>query len=163
MDQVTFYYNTVLGAEQAGNNNNQRYVNDFVLLVKPTDKLQLMLNYDYGWEDDAVAFAKNANWTGLAGYARYQLTDWWALAFRSEWFHDANGVRTGLSSGINGIAGNDLALYEYTLTSEFKLYKDLITRLEYRHDQASERIFRSGDLAQRSHQDTVGVQVIYPF
>ena len=162
-DQVTLYYNTVFGAEQGGNNNNQRFVNDLVLLWKPTEQLQLMLNYDYGWEDDAVALTKNANWTGLAEYIRYQLTDWWALAFRGEWFHDANGVRTGFSSGINGVAGNDVNLYEYTFTNEFKVFKNLITRLEYRHDQSSERIFRSGDLAQRSHQDTIGVQVIYPF
>lgn len=167
-EQVTLYYNTVFGAEQAGNNNNQRWVNDFVVLYKPTEQLQLMLNYDYGWEDDAVTLAsagesKDANWTGIAAYARYQLTDWWALAGRWEWFHDGNGTRTGFASGINGITGNDLTLYEYTVTSEFKLYQKLIARLEYRHDQADEQVFRSHDAGQRPHQDTIGVQVIYPF
>ena len=68
-----------------------------------------------------------------------------------------------MSPGINGITGTGVKLYEYTLTTEYQIHKNLIGRLEYRHDQANERVFRSGDLAQRSHQDTIAMEFIAPF
>ena len=155
--------NYMLGAEQAGNNNNQRSLLDLVASYQFTDALQAKVNFDYGLEDDAVAFAKNASWTGVAGYLRYQVNDKFALAGRAEWLNDADGVRTALSSGINGITGTDVKLYDYTLTGEYKLNEHLIARLEYRHDQASEHVFRAHDLRQLSYQDTVGVEFIAPF
>lgn len=151
------------GAEQTGNNNNQRQLIDLVASYQLTDALAAKLNFDYGWEDDAVAFAKNASWTGLAGYLRYQLTPKFALAGRAEWLHDADGVRTGLRTGLNGITGTDINLYEYTLTGEYKLNDHLLARLEYRHDQGSQKVFRAHDLTQRAYQDTLGVEFIAPF
>ncbi len=164
VDTVTLGSTFMFGAEQAGNNNNGRSLIDIVAGWQPIEPLQLKLNYDYGWEDDAVAFGNNAVWHGLAAYARYALTDKLALIARSEYFNDADGVRTAiLTPGINGITGTGVKLYEYTLTTEYKIHKNLIARLEYRHDQASERVFRSGDLAQRAHQDTVAMEFIAPF
>lgn len=164
IDTVSLGSTLMFGAEQAGNNNNGRTLIDIVAGWQPIDALQLKVNYDYGWEDDAVAFGNNAVWHGLAAYARYAFTDDLAVVLRSEYFNDADGVRTGISgAGINGITGTGAKLYEYTLTTEYKIHKNLIARLEYRHDQASERVFRSGDLAQRSHQDTVALEFIAPF
>ena len=164
IDTVTLGSTFMFGAEQAGNNNNQRNLVDIVAGWQPIEALQLKVNYDYGWEDDAVAFGNNAVWHGLAAYARYALTDKLALAARGEYFNDADGVRTAIfGTGINGITGTGVKLYEYTLTTEYKLHEHLLARLEYRHDQASERVFRSGDLAQRSHQDTVAMEFIAPF
>ena len=91
-----------------------------------------------------------------------------AVAARTEWFHDADGVRTGFNAaaggaGINGIFGKDLKLWETTLTTEYKLNPHLIGRLEYRHDQANEHVFRRHDVGQRPYQDTVAMELIAPF
>ena len=158
----------MIGAEQNADNGNPRNLLDIVASYQPMDPLQLKLNFDYGWEHDGTRLPnagqeKNASWTGLAGYARYQLCEKAALALRAEWLHDADGIRTAFTSGLNGVTGTDLQILEYTVTGEYKLTDHLLTRLEYRHDQASEHIFRNDDVGQRAYQDTLSMEVIAPF
>lgn len=144
------------GAEQARDNRDDRHLIDVVLGWNPTDALSLKLNYDYGHEEDAtVEDLEDASWHGVAGYARYQFNDWYALALRAEYFADFDSARTAVTTG-------DLRLWELTLTNEFKLYKDLITRLEYRHDHAGEAVFAAGSSLDNT-QDTIGLELIYPF
>ena len=92
---------------------------------------------------------------GIAAYARYQLRPWWAVALRGEWFRDHAGVRTGLGR-------DDVELFEWTVTNEFTLRNHMIARVEYRHDQANDSLFRR-DQGFSSHQDTVAMEMIYPF
>ena len=103
--------------------------------------------------------SEDASWQGVAGYARYQFNDWYALAARAEYFNDEDGVRTGVRSS-RGVGS--VNLWELTLTNEFKVYKDLITRLEYRHDHASDAVFSAGSSTDNT-QDTISAEVIYPF
>ena len=98
---------------------------------------------------------EDASWHGIAGYARYQFNDWYALATRAEYFADFDGARTATGVG-------DLRVWEFTLTNEFKLYKDLITRVEYRHDHADEAVFAAGSSTDNT-QDTISAEMIYPF
>ena len=148
------------GAEQASDNRDDRHLIDVVLGYNPTDKLGLKLNYDYGHEQDAVIEdVEDASWQGIAGYARYQFNDWYALAGRAEYFDDADGVRTGVRGGL-GV--RSVGLWELTLTNEIKVYKDLITRLEYRHDHATGAVFSAGSSTDNT-QDTLSAEVIYPF
>jgi len=158
--------------EGLGSNSHMRHLIDIVASYQPAEALQLKANLDYGFEQKGVGIGENAHWFGLAGYARYALTDRWSITSRTEWFHDADGVRTAFrpaGSGafgvgtINGISGLDLKLWETTLTTEYKLNPHLIGRLEYRHDQASEHVFRRQDKGQRPYQDTVAVEFIAPF
>ncbi|MBI1952726.1 MAG: outer membrane beta-barrel protein [Candidatus Omnitrophica bacterium] len=149
------------GPEQANDNRDDRHLLDVVLGYNPTEKLALKLNYDYGQEQDAVSESpgENASWHGVAGYARYQVNDWYALAARAEYFADFDGIRTAVRTNNNV---TDLRWWELTLTNEFKVFKDLITRLEYRHDQASDAVFNAGSSTDNS-QDTISLEVIYPF
>lgn len=146
----------MFGPEQAFDNRDQRHLLDFVAGWNPTDKLSLKLNYDFGWEEDGSSEPdRNAQWQGVAAYARYQLRPWWAVAGRFEFLRDYAGVRTGLRL-------DDVELLEWTLTNEFKLYKDVIARLEYRHDQANSHVF-THDQGVEPYLDTVSVELIYPF
>ena len=163
MENTSLGATYMFGAEQTGNNNNGRHLLDVVAGYQPIEPLQLKLNYDYGWDDDAVAFGNNAVWQGLAAYARYALTDRAALSLRGEFFNDFDGVRTGVATGLNSITSAGIKVYEYTLTGEYKIFKNLVGRLEYRHDRANEKVFRNRDLSQRSYQDTVAVEFIAPF
>ncbi len=53
-----------------------------------------------------------------------------------------------------------LRLLEATATLQYKIWKGLVGRLEYRHDVADERVFQGGT---GKHQDTVAVSLYYSF
>lgn len=177
---LTAYYNWILGPEQAGNDDANRIVHDIVAVYNPPDwpNAHFMFNLDYGSEEDNATIAtsagsdtsRDANWWGYALYGKY---DWGELAWldnapsatavRWEYFNDRDAVRTGFATaGAQVGAQRKLALWELTLTQEFKFWDKLITRLEYRHDEAKEKIYgRTENLKNR--QDTMAVQLIYPF
>ena len=166
VDGVMLSSTYMFGAEQAFNNDNQRHLIDIVLGVQPIEGLELKLNYDYGFEDDGASAqtpGDNAVWHGLAGYAKYALSERASVAVRGEFMNDVDGIRTAFTGGINGVTDDDIKLYGLTLTGEYKINDHLISRLEYRHDKANARIFRSDNLGLRSYQDTIALEFIAPF
>lgn len=153
-DKLSFNLAGMYGPEQTSNDHSQRALIDFLATYKPFEKWTLMLNADYGHEEDAVASGKDGSWSGVAGYLRYDPLSWLSLISRTEFFSDRQGLRV--------ISGTQQDLWEQTLTLELRPYKDLITRLEYRHDESSSKIFTSNQKA-ADNQDTIGLEMIYTF
>ncbi|MDD5423101.1 MAG: outer membrane beta-barrel protein, partial [Candidatus Omnitrophica bacterium] len=166
-DPLSFSICGIFGPERTDSDKDFRDLIDLVATYKVTDKLTLKGNFDYGWEknggDSLGLNDKNASWYGVAGYAKYDIRDWWSLAGRAEYFRDAEGVRT--AGNLNG-AGlptlNNLNLFEFTITNEFRLWKDLITRLEYRYDKADQQAFLR-DKISSNNQSTISAEVAAKF
>lgn len=165
--------NFMEGSQTADDQDRQRYIFDTVVgwtpLPQDLPKLKLMANFDYGLEErlgqigfpSAVrAEGGPADWIAYALYAKYELTDKVTLAARWEQFWDDQGVRTG------GTADD---LWEMTYTIDYKVWSNLLTRLEYRHDVVSNTPDIAGlrlgpfDGATEDTQDTVGASLIYLF
>lgn len=153
-------------------NDNIRYVLDFVFAYTGFKNTTLALNIDYGHENNDAFLRSlntrqntNATWWGWALSGAYDWTEWFRTALRQEFFRDANGARTG-----TGFATD---LWSTTATLQFKIWKGLVGRLEYRHDQSDEKVFRvrysrpdiaSQGLLPRSHgMDTFSVSLYYSF
>lgn len=165
---VTLATNLITGAEVGTNNRDDRTVLDLVATWQPLDKLTLMANYDNGHQSNLLhrtntgtRGSDSANWSGVALYAKYDLTDKWLLAGRWEMFNDPDGVRTGLTA-FDGVGVDGVRLSEYTLTSQWQLYTHLLARLEYRHDSSTEKVFLENS-GFANGQDTVAAEVIYHF
>jgi len=157
----------MFGAEQGSDSHDQRHLWTAVASYKPLEKLALKFAYDYGREEDAVneEGGGSASWQGFAIYAKYDATDRWAIANRFEVFQDQDGVRTAVNSATTsptGSAIDDLDLWEWTLTNEYKINSHLIARLEYRLDKADSKVFRH-DQGFSNYQNTVALEVIAPF
>lgn len=155
---LTIVQNWVGGKEPSGTfgaNINWRNVWDTVVTFAPTDNLAFMLNYDYGTEKSNAAGVPDPRWTGVAGYVRFAPNDWLAFIPRLEWYRDNGGFTTGATQ----------TLYEVTLTNEFKISKNLLTRLEYRRDwSVGNNAFEAHDgTFTKNHQDTALVGVVYTF
>ena len=135
--------------------NKDRWVADVVASYQATPKLALMLNYDFGYQENGTA-TDATDWQGVAAYAKYDVNDRWSLAGRYEIFHDEAGFRTGLGVG-------DVFFQEFTLTSQHQIHNNLIARLEYRHDQADAAVFDQDKGGGENYQDTVAVEFIMPF
>lgn len=112
---------------------------DLIGTYNATEKLTFILNYDYGWQDNAGAinsatgspFSSDGNgtatWNGIAGYANYQFTDQWRGSLRLEYFNDRDGYRTGVKQQWK----------EMTYTLAYLPNKNIELRGEYRYDRSN--------------------------
>ena len=104
---------------------------DLVGTYNATDKLTFVLNYDYGWQENASTATPTGNgvatWNGIAGYANYQFTDQWRGSLRLEYFDDNQGYRTGVKQQWK----------EMTYTLAYLPNKNIELRGEYRYDRSN--------------------------
>jgi hypothetical protein len=148
--------NWIGGPELANDNHSKRNVFDIVAILKPTDRLTLGVNGDYGIEDGSsrVNPGSDAIWKGIAGYAVLGLTDKFSVGLRGETFHDDGGVRLGTDTKAK--------LSEATLTPTYKFTSHVLARGEVRFDKANQPILaRRGTLTDK--QTTVGANVIFVY
>lgn len=142
------------------------YIHSLVNTVRVTEKLDYVLQGDYGevWNEN---LHRNAAWWGLNQYFTYTINPCWAAGIRVEWFRDRQGTRVkGLRAGNQtptNLAGD---FYEITLGLNWKPRTNLRIRPEVRWDffdpaaTTTNRAFDAGDL---NRQFTFGCDVIYRF
>jgi len=161
-------FNWITGPEQFNEDGHPRTVLDFIVAYTGLKNLTLALNVDYGWEYNEASLVASgtrsgntASWWGWAGYAAYDWTEKLRTAVRLEYFKDTEGVRTLAVS-----PGTKLDLYGVTATLQYKIWKGLVGRLEYRHDSANEKVFAiraPGYVATGKSQDTLTLALYYSF
>src|SRR5207237_223900 len=98
-------------------------------------KLKLAMDLIYAHAaGDIYGVKSSGTWLSGAAYARYQVTNHFALAGRVEQFEDIPGTGgVGLRLG-----GGYVKLNSVTGTAEYLSFKgQLVSRLEYRHDFSS--------------------------
>jgi hypothetical protein len=149
---LTTSVNFIVGPEKTGDQRNLRWVVDLVASYTGIPGVTLGANVDVGGEEDAAADGGSATWWGIAGYAAYDWTEKLRTALRLEYFDDADGFRTGF--------GSSLGLFSATVTLQYRIWRGLVARLEYRHDEADEPVFAGGS---RESQDTVAISLYYSF
>lgn len=157
---LTFYAAGTIGPEQDDRGDSTRGLFTLLTTYKPTDQLTFILDYNVANEESIVApfrpngrGTKNAYWDGLAGYVIYRLTDTLTASLRSEFFNDADGVRTGLKQTV----------WEITPTLSYQIYPGVTVRAEYRHDNSSKKFFENSRGGLLSGQDVVAAELIYAF
>jgi hypothetical protein len=164
---LTTALNFITGPEQFDKKTNPRTVVDLVATYTGLPKLTLGFNFDYGWEVDEPSLAAtrssstDAHWWGYAGYVAYDWTEKLRTAVRGEYFKDVDGART-----LAIAPGTSVSLWEVTATVQYRIWKGLVGRLEYRHDQADDKVFkiRTPGLVPTSRtQDTITVALHYLF
>jgi opacity protein-like surface antigen len=109
----------------------------------------------------ATSFSITSSWSGVAGYAGYDWTQALRTVLRLEYFADPQAVRNGITA-----PGHNVDFYDITATVEYKIWRGLIGRLEYRHDQASRRAFSLTNFSTTPTsraQDTFSIALSYVF
>jgi hypothetical protein len=128
----------------AGANSANYYVG--ATLNTPINALKVGAAYDlldiHGADGDA--------WD-IAGYASYQATEKLSFSGRGEWFQ-------AVADGAN--------VFDATATAQYDLWKNVITRLEFRWDHGSNGKFFGGEVAgdaTRRNAFMLAAQAIYKF
>lgn len=125
-----------------------RHFADLVVSASPTDRLDLSLNGDLGY-DEAVsnpvsgAFTPSI-WYGAALGARVAITERFATAARGEYYRDLQGFTTPVP----------VALGTGTLSLEFRPADMLLFRIDSRYEQATDDLFVATDAAGSDRQLT---------
>lgn len=143
--KLSIIENYMGGPEQTKDNGDWRHLTDTVVAFNATSKLMLQANFDYGREIKLASTGLPADWSGIAGYARYAFNPKVALAGRFEYFNDHDGFTTGTPQHMN----------EVTATLERKVASHLVSRLEYRHDSSNANFFNRGGESFVKGQTTV--------
>ncbi len=165
-----FMNNTNLSSAQYTNGNANtptwRNYGAFVVEVGPFDHLTLVTDDSYGGQSEGVVSATTGTPTGYAvwysseNFVRYDINDTMDLVARYEVYYDPNGFMTG----IQGTAIND-----ESVDFQWNFYPNLISRIEYRHDNASTALFNNSLYSLSNHgspltsMDTVDLELIYTF
>jgi hypothetical protein len=146
---LTWYLNYMVGRELPevdGLKAATRNLFDTTVSLSLTPKLSFMGNFDYGKEGEV-------KWWGIAGYAKLQARETWALVGRYEYLDDSDG-----GFMLLGTKGQTL-----TLTSDHVVAGNLRARLECRTDFADEAIFPKDDGSFKKSQTTFTVGLVYGF
>jgi len=152
-DKISFIQSYMVGQEQA-NSDFVRNLFDTLLTVKLSDKITFLANYDYGMDRIASGSGGGVHWQGIAGYLKLQPMPSFSFTPRFEYYSDPMGFTTGTPQ----------ILKSFTLTPEFVISDNLVTRFEYRHDWGNRPTFEVSDPSDDpNEQDTVGVGMILKF
>lgn len=151
---TTVNLNFITGPEQSDNNHDYRTCIDLVATHWWTEKLSQTLNADFA-TDSVSGGVGQANWGGIAHYLTYTFNDYLSGTWRTEWFRDDGGTRTGV----------DASWYENTWgvgitpCPNDAILKNLLLRPELRWDFADEPAF-GGD---NHNMLTLAFDVIFKF
>jgi hypothetical protein len=141
-----------IGPEESLGVFSDKQVFDAIIGFNPTDALSFLLNYDFGMLEDTADDSKH--YAGIAGYARWKVKAC-ALALRYEYLDDQDGIAVGVPKNT---------LQEATVTVEHTYGGSLLTRLEFRHEMADEKIFETNDgPGAKDRANRVVLGVVYPF
>lgn len=149
---LTAYVSAMTGPERAGDESDARSLLDVVAVWKPSPRLTLGANGDWGTEEGALTPNEDATWSGVAGYARLGPYGACALSVRVESFNDADGARTGVGQSLS----------EITLTPEARLSPSLVLRGDLRVDRSNRSVFEKPD-GVSDQQTTVLIGAVYGF
>ena len=143
-----------------------------------TEQTSLVIESYYANQANSsmISTSGNARWNGVAAYVIHDFTAQWGLRVRGELFEDAGGFvacegttdyqpRANVCFGATSSASASpvaQTLWEVTSTLQYKPFKSLITRLEYRYDKSNRNVFQVGGRA-TSYQPTLSFEVIYLF
>jgi len=144
--RLSWIANYMAGQELPDADAPTRHLFDTTMTLVASPKLSLMANLDYGTEG-AV------DWWGVAGYAKFQARDNWALVGRYEYLDDTAGGFMTLTTKAQTV----------TVTSDHLIAGNLKARLEYRTDFADEAIFPKDDGSYKKSQTTLTVGLVYSF
>jgi hypothetical protein len=142
------------GPENDLTNTGWRHISDTVATVFVNDKVTLMGNFAYAKDRRVIGNTlAEGDWKGFAAYARFAFTNRIAFSPRFEVFDDSDGFQTGTAQTLKGL----------TLTQEFKLANNLLSRFEFRRDVSDQSFFSKSLGRTAKDQNTFIVGLSYFF
>ncbi|MCL4461000.1 MAG: porin [Nitrospirae bacterium] len=132
------------GASENGTNANVptwRNYGAFVVEIGPIDHLWFVTDDSYGWQAEGAAVNGSttpnapATWYSSENFLRYDINDTMDVVARYEVYYDLNGFMTG--------TGVPTAINDESIDFQWNFMPNVMSRIEYRHDNANQALFNS--------------------
>jgi hypothetical protein len=129
------------GADSVVNVPTWRNYGAFVVEVGPIDHFWLVTDDSYGWQAEGAAIngstAPNApaTWYSSENFIRYDISDTMDIVARYEVYFDPDGFMTATNVPT--------AINDESIDFQWNFMPNVISRIEYRHDNASQAIFNT--------------------
>jgi len=113
----------------------------FVVEVGPLKHFWLVTDDSYGWQaqgaenNGATSPNAPATWYSSENFIRYDISDTLDVVARYEVYYDLNGFMTG--------TGLPTAINDETVDLQWNFMPNVMSRIEYRHDNANQPLFNS--------------------
>jgi len=138
-ERTTLSFGLTAGDEfnaQAIPTYSNRTMYSLVATRQVTDRLQVVLQHDCGWNKDYSAPGVDAEWYGLHKMVFYTINDCWKWGARAEWFRDDDGARVTGVRADNPVAGASFVgdFYEISTGLNWTPTANLVVRPEIRWD-----------------------------
>ena len=152
-DKVTWANNYYVGAENDNTSRGKRNFYDTVLLLNPSPKANFYLNVDIGANGHPDGPGSD-KFGGVGAAGKFVLHEKVYVSPRYEWYKDGAGF-------ISGVAQN---LQEFTFTLDYRPFKNLFIRPEYRRDWSNRDYFDGGSgFGTKKSQNTFSLGLILAF
>jgi hypothetical protein len=122
-------YNTFVGKES----DYERYFNDFVFTIPVSEKLNLYIVADLGFQHSENL--GDTTWTGYLGILEYKLAEDLSLVGRLEHYQDQDGTI------VTTVNGKPFSSFAYSMGVSYALLKGLLLRTEVRRFDATNEIY----------------------
>jgi hypothetical protein len=113
-------------------------------LASISDRLNYVIQSDFGYQNDALLNGRDAWWYGINQYLFYKVSDCMSYGVRAEWFRDDGGYRVGgflgdtPSGSTRGLpvtrSGYNGSFYEITIGANWKYSANTVVRPYVRFD-----------------------------
>lgn len=143
-----------LGIVDSGVTAADDVINYYAGLSVPTPLEGLSVGLAFDWRTDGVAAGSDE--TAIGAYASYQATEKLKLNGRVE-YAEADG--TGATIGGSGLT----EVWGYTLTADYALWANVISRVEFRYDVAGDTASELFGTGTEDDVMSLALNVIYKF
>jgi len=134
-DKITLNYSTFIGTDKTDSVRLWRYFHNVYGIFQLGDKLGLTTGFDIGTEQRTVNSGNHNTWYSPAAILRFTPNPKWAVALRSEYYSDEDGViiATGTANGFKTTSAS--------LNIDYLPQPNVALRLEGRTFKSKDNIF----------------------
>ena len=135
-EKITLNYSTFYGTDQPDSSRAKRFFHNLYGIFQLTEKIGITAGFDIGFEEKSPGSAYKNKWYTPVFIVRYRPHQQWAVALRTEYYNDQNGVI------IKTYTPNGFKTFGASVNIDYTPLKNLSLRFEARHLNSKDAIFQ---------------------
>jgi hypothetical protein len=149
-DAFSLNWSTFIGTDPTvGNNSPMRYFNNLYVQLQPSEGFQFIAGFDIGAQERMAESDKYDIWYTPIVIARTRLSDKLYLAGRAEYYADEEGVIISIpdidrEDLLDPVQAEAFKTWGFSLNLDYEVTERAMFRIEGRHFNSANRVFRSG-------------------